>query len=259
MTPEVFDILQKKRFRLFPFQNLHNIEEKCALSLILEAMRSSKTFLLANTGKTERLTWESSQKDVVVGDEPWVNLGNVVGDIFAVREIGFVGSAGVSIPLAAENAPSIQRLKASPQPTNSGKQINESEVRLTRAIVTLKLMTDRSQIRRTWHAFPDGPPPDCSFSNTQHCRKVILRPVAKCVIHQVSRVLIAGNHSGQYVRFSTQNQSAVRRTRSESVWGKVCPAGARCMFLKRHISIDLIRQEANSRLVVQKRLEVSRE
>jgi hypothetical protein len=68
----------------------------------------------------------------VFGDFGCINFGNVTDELvfLPVGKIGKVRLLSVFVPLAGEQASAADRIETLAQPTNPGKKVDESEVRL---------------------------------------------------------------------------------------------------------------------------------
>lgn len=126
MIDKILDVLQQESLRLVMLDDLGDIEKQGALCLIKKPVWTVKRVFLGYTGNRERLAGKSGQQQIMSGDALDRNLGDVAFHLMVAIEIGEVSDLGIFVPFACEDALA-PFLKASPQPPDSCKQVNELE------------------------------------------------------------------------------------------------------------------------------------
>ena len=124
---EVLNVFQKEGFRLFLFENLDDVEEKCSLGGVVEAVCSPEAILLADPGKAERLTGKATNKNIMFWNILWIYLGDVTGNFVIIGVVGTVGLAGKFVPFRSEHTPTSCCLEAESSSSDSGEEIDETE------------------------------------------------------------------------------------------------------------------------------------
>ena len=96
MAREVLHVLEKESLWPLLCKDAAHVEEESPLRLVLEARFAAEAVLLGHTGDRERLTGETADQDVMVGNVFGVDLRYViVGDLM---EVGLIGLTAKFVP-----------------------------------------------------------------------------------------------------------------------------------------------------------------
>lgn len=109
------------------FENSDYLEKQRTLRWVSKSVLRSEGVVLGYSCDRKGLTWESSYKNIVSRYRRSVDLPYVASR--EISEVSFVRLLRKPVPLAREHAPAPGLFKGKPHPADSGKQIDELEIR----------------------------------------------------------------------------------------------------------------------------------